>query len=234
SLTLSATDFDGNPTAAYVVLMGRHQDRPQQIEVNGTKTLRLPAGTYAAMSFMDVHTAPDELGAAMVGDPQIELTGDTVLELDARKTEPITVDVPEDGVVPTARRMEYSISAGTPLIGSYMVPDTVDHLYAAPMDGTTDGDFEYVTRWRLRTPFITLTEDGTALDAIGMPGSVLPTEEFTLEAVYAGTGTADDLAAADVDGKAVVITRDQSQDLMVIAAGVEAAGAAALVIVNDE
>ncbi|USQ80673.1 S8 family serine peptidase [Ornithinimicrobium faecis] len=234
-LTLRATDLDGSPGTAYVILQGRDTEWPSQIEVQGETTLRLPSGTYAAMSFLDVSAAPDEPGVALVGDPQVELTGDTVLELDARNASEITVDVPEDGVEPEHLRMEFSIDAGTtPLVGSYDIPTYVDHLYAQPMEGITDGDFEYLTRWRLRTPFISVTEGDQALDVTGLGGSALPTEETTLDAVYAGTGTASELEEVDAGGKAVVITRDQSLDPVEIAAGVEAAGAAALVIVNDE
>lgn len=233
-LTLRATDLDGSPALAYVVLKGREDMWPNQIQVPGEVTLRLPAGTYAAMSFMDVEVSADALGVALVGDPQIDLTQDTVVELDARETSEITVEVPTDGLEPTQRRLEYSISGGTGLIGAYSIPTFADQIFAAPMDGTTDGDFEFLTRWRLRTPFISVTEGGTALDVTGMYGSALPTEELTLDAVYAGTGTPGELAAVETDGKAVVITRDQTLDLTQIAAGVEEAGAALLVVVNDE
>ena len=233
-LTLRATDLDGTPATAYVVLMGRDELQPTQVEVNGETTLRLPSGTYAAMSFLDVNAAADEPGVALVGDPELELTKDTVIELDAREAHEITVDVPQDGVEPAHRRMEYSIGAGTPLVGAYMIPIYTDHLYAAPMADITDGDFEYLTRWRLRTPFISVTEGGSALDVTGLTGSELPTGEETLEAVYAGTGTADELAGIDATGKAVVITRDQSLDAEQVAAGVAEAGAALLLIVNDE
>ncbi|WP_162801954.1 S8 family serine peptidase [Ornithinimicrobium murale] len=233
-LTLRATDLDGSPATAYVMVQGRTDQWPAQIEVQGESTLRLPAGTYAAMSFMDVNASPDEPGVALLGDPQIDLTQDTVIELDARDASEITLDVPEDGVEPAHRRMEFSIGAGTPLVGSYMIPIYTDRLYAAPMEDITDGDFEFLTRWRLRTPFISITEDGTALDVTGLVGSELPTEELTLEAVYAGTGTAADLAEVDTNGKAVVITRDQSLQSEVVAARVADSGAALLVMVNDE
>ncbi|QDO87601.1 S8 family serine peptidase [Ornithinimicrobium ciconiae] len=233
-LTLRATDRDGSPALAYVVFMGRDDMWPNQIQVDGETTLRLPVGTYAAMSFMDVNVSADELGVAMVGDPQIDLTQDTVVELDARETHEITAEVPDEGLEPSQRRMEYSISAGTGLVGAYQIPVMVDHLFAAPMDGTTDGDFEYLTRWRLRTPFVAVAEGAAALDVTGLVGSTAPTEEVTLDAVYAGTGTPADLSAVETEGKAVVITRDQSLDLTEIAAGVDDAGAALLVVVNDE
>ncbi|WP_109471704.1 S8 family serine peptidase [Ornithinimicrobium cavernae] len=233
-LTLRATDLDGSAAHAYVVLKGREDMWPSQVEVRGETTLRLPAGTYAAMSFMDVTVSADELGVAMVGDPQVELTQDTVVELDARQTHEITVDVPDDGLEPEHRRMEYSIGGGTGLAGAYAVPVFADRLFAAPMEGTTDGAFEYLTRWRLRTPFVSVTEGGARLDVTGLAGSALPTEGVTLDAVYAGTGTAEELAVVDTDGRAVVVTRDQTLDLVAIAAGVEAAGAGLLVVVNDE
>ncbi|NLG23270.1 MAG: S8 family serine peptidase, partial [Actinomycetales bacterium] len=233
-LTLRATDLAGAPALAYVVLQGREDMWPYMYEVDGELSLRLPAGTYAAMSYMDVEVSADAAGVALVGDPQIDLTQDTVVELDARDTSEITVDVEADGVQPSQQRMEYNISAGTGLAGAYRVPATVDHLFAAPMDGTTDGDFEYLTRWRLRTPFITVVEDGSPLDVSGMFGSAMPSGEVTLDAVYAGTGTPDELAAVETDGKAVVITRDPSLDLTQIALGVQDAGAALLVVVNNE
>lgn len=233
-LTLRATDLDGSPALATVVLQGREDMWPSQYAVDGELTLRLPPGTYAAMSFMDVNVSADALGVALVGDPQIELTHDTVVELDARETTEITVDVEQDGLEPSQQRMEYSISAGTGLVGAYRLPTTVDHLFAAPMSDITDGDFEYLTRWRLRTPFISVAEDGNPLDVTGLYGSAMPTEELTLDAVYAGTGTPTELAAVETDGNAVVITRDRSLDLTQIAAGVEAASAALLVVVNDE
>ncbi|MCK0110744.1 S8 family serine peptidase [Ornithinimicrobium sp. F0845] len=233
-LTLRATDLDGSPALAYVVFKGRDHMWPSQYIVDGETTLRLPAGTYAAMSYMDVHVAEDALGVALVGDPQVELAQDTVVELDARETHEITVDVGQDGLEPSQRRMDFSIRAGTGLNSAYQVPAAVDHLFAAPMDGITDGDFEYLTRWRLRTPFVAVAEGGTSLDVTGLVGSSMPTEQVSLDAVYAGTGTPDELAAVETEGKAVVITRDQSLDLTQIAAGIDQAGAALLVVVNDE
>lgn len=233
-LTLRATDLDGEPAQAYVVLQGREDPWPSQVPVQGETTLRLPAGTYAAMSFMDVDVTADELGVALVGDPQIDLTQDTVVELDARRTEEVSVDVPEEGLEPSYRRMEYAVGGGSGLVGAYTIPVDVDRLFAAPMEGSTDVDFEYLTRWRLRTPFVSVSEDGNPFDVIGLAGSALPTAESTLDAVHAGNGTPDELSGVETEGRAVVITRDASLDLAGIAAGVEASGAALLVVVNDE
>lgn len=235
SLTLTATDRDGSPGLAYVTVKERDdQTGGIPVTVEGETTLRLPAGTYSAMSFMDVDLGTDHAGVAMLGDPQIELTGDAVVDLDAREANEITVDVPTDGLDVATWRMEYWISNGTGLNENYTPPSEIDHLYAAPTAQVTDGDFEYFTRWRLHDPWAVLTDGDTALDPNPLGGTAYIDGSFDLAAVYAGTGSAADIAGVDVSGKLAVIMRDPALQTGDAVQRLEQAGAKAVVVVNHE
>ncbi|WP_339149098.1 MULTISPECIES: S8 family serine peptidase [unclassified Sutcliffiella] len=233
TLTLNATDRDGSPALAYVVMFNENM-QPESIAVPGTRELRLKKGTYSVMSMMDVDVSTDQMGVALVGEPEVVLDGPKTVELDARKANEITVKVPKK-TEPVYQRMEYYQTMGTGTVHSvYLMPVWVDKLYAAPTKKTTLGEFEFLTRWRLTKPYLTINYNGTELDDIVMPGSTLLEGKHNLEAIYAGEGTQADYESLDAEGKAVVIDRSKTISVSDQAAAAVTAGAKLLIIANYE
>lgn len=233
TLTLNATDRDGSPALAYVVMFNETM-QPEAIAVPGTRELRLKKGTYSVMSMMDVDVNTDQMGVALVGDPEVVLDGPKTVELDARKANEITVKVPKK-TEPVYQRMEYYQTMGTGTVHSvYLMPVWVDKLYAAPTKKTKLGEFEFLTRWRLTKPYLTINYKGKELDDIVMPGSTLLEGKHNLKAIYAGEGSQSDYDRLNAKGKAVVVDRSKTISEADQAAAAVAAGAKLLIVANYE
>jgi subtilisin family serine protease len=232
-LTLNATDRNGNPTLTYVGLVNENLD-PEFVAVNGTTEIRLEPGTYSAMAMMDVDTETDHRGVALVGNPEINLNGPQTVELDARKAKEISVDVPKD-TEPSYQRMEYYRSLdGKSMNDIYLMPVWIDKMYAAPTKKVKNGEFEYLTRWRLIKPYLEINFKGKVLDDIPLAGSTPLDGKYNLTTVYAGKGTPADYERLKAKGKAVVVDRNSEVTPSEQAVAAHAAGAKLLIIVNNE
>ncbi|MFI8684961.1 S8 family peptidase [Rossellomorea sp. NPDC077527] len=232
-LTLNATDRDGEKGLAYVVLFSEKME-PEAIAVDGTLELRLPPGTYSAMSLMDVDTDSDDMGVALVGDPEVKLDGPKTVELDARKAKEIKVVVPKKAEA-NYKRLEYHQTIGDmPMTSSYLMPVWIDKLYAVPTKKPKSGYFEQLTRWRLTKPTLTIDFKGKELDDIPFAGSTRLDGKYNLSTVYAGKGSAADFDRLRVKGKAVVVDRNEEVSVSQQATNAAAAEAKLLIVVNNE
>ncbi|UOE53655.1 S8 family serine peptidase [Bacillus sp. CMF12] len=232
-LTLKATDRDGTPGLAYVVLFSENME-PWVYAVNGSLELRLPPGTYSAMSLMDVDVDTDHAGVALVGDPEVKLNGPQTVELDARKANEISAEVPKE-VEANYRRIEYYRTLGDQKLNSgYLLPVWVDKMYAVPTEEVETGYFEQLTRWRLAKPYLTIKFNGMELDDIPLAGGTLLDGKYNISTVYAGKGSSTDFGALDVQDKAVVVERNDEVTPSEQATAAAAAGAKLLIIVNNE
>lgn len=228
-LTLTATDFAGEPTLAYAWMWNAETGWFAPVPVDGETTLRLPGGTYAAMSFLELPRTPDTVASVLVGDPDIVLDQARSVALDARTAEQITVDVGERGLDSTFRRVDYTVDG---FAGSATMPVWVDELWAQPLE--SDGaDFGFTTRWRLQQPTLSLRAGRLALDVIPQAGSTLLDGRLRATAVDAGTGTAEEFAAAGAQGKVAVVTRSDAVSPSARAANAVAAGVELLIVAND-
>lgn len=233
SLTLNATDREGNPTLAYAALFSKDMD-PEIVAVNGTTELRLRPGTYSAMSLMEVDTNTDHRGIALVGNPEITLDGPQTVELDASKAKEIKVEVPKN-TEPSYQRMEYYRSIeGKTMSHINLLPVWIDKMYAAPTKEVENGEFEYLTRWRLIKPYLEINFKEKVLDDIPLAGSTLLDGKYNLSTVYAGNGTAADYENIDANGKVVVVDRNTEVTPSEQSVAAHAAGAKLLIIVNNE
>ncbi|WP_203579785.1 S8 family serine peptidase [Microbacterium hibisci] len=228
-LTIAATDFEGNPTAAYAMLWDPSTEWAEPVLVDGETTLRLMKGDYTVMSFMELNRTPDTIASVLVGEPTLTLDQNRTVSLDARTAEQVTVDVGQDGLEPVFRRMDVTVDA---FAASALMPVWTDELWAQPMT-VDDADFGFTTRWRLQTPLLTVSAGKKPLDLIVQIGSTLLDGSFKAAAVDAGTGSAEEFAAVDVAGKIAVVTRSAEVSASARAAHAAAAGAKLLVVVND-
>ncbi|WP_406687668.1 S8 family peptidase [Rossellomorea vietnamensis] len=232
-LTLKATDRDGSKGLAYVVLFSEKME-PEAVAVDGTLELRLPPGTYSAMSLMDVDAETDHAGVALVGNPEVKLDGPKTVELDARKAKEIKAVVPKKTEA-NYRRMEYHQTIGDmPMTSLYLMPVWIDKLYAVPTKEVKSGYFEQLTRWRLAKPTLTIDFKGKELDDIPFAGSTLLDGKYNLSTVYAGSGSAADFDRLKAKGKAVVVDRNAEVSVSEQATNAAEAGAKLVIIVNNE
>ncbi|MDX2710232.1 serine protease, partial [Streptomyces sp. PA03-6a] len=111
-----------------------------------------------------------------------------------------------------------------------------DSIWALPTGKkVTDGEFEFGARFRLEQPALTVgTASRTYADPLVKRGAEpLPAGTRTLTAVYAGEGTAAELARTNVRGKAVVVRGGDPSGIQAQAEAAAAAGAQVLVVVNE-
>jgi subtilisin family serine protease len=232
SLTLNATDRDGTPAQAYFYLLGPN-GVPEFMTVDGTRELRLRPGTYSVMGWIEVDNDTDHRGIALVGNPEINLSGPQTVELDARKAEAIEVNVPNKTEA-TYRKLEYYRNTGESSINDiYIMPVWADNMYAQPTKEVEKGEFTLATRWRLAEPMLTINFQGKELDDIPQAGSTLLKGTHNLETVYAGKGAPEDYTGLNVKDKAVVVLRSDEVSGSERAAAALAAGAKLLITVND-
>lgn len=231
-LTLKAIGRDGNPTLTYINLLGP-DGIPEFYAIDGTTELRLKPGTYSAMSMMDVDAETDHAGVAFVGNPEINLNGPQTVTLDARKANEITANVPNKTEA-SFRKMEYYREIDGNSVGDiFVMPVTVDKMYAEPIKKVKKGKFAFNTRWRLIEPYMTINFKGNELDDIPQAGSTLLDGKYNLDAVYAGKGAPADYKGLNVKGKAVIVDRSDEVTGSERAAAAYAAGAKLVITVND-
>jgi subtilisin family serine protease len=152
-LTVEGVSADGRPARGSVDVVDV-ADTTAYLEsasfVGGTATFRLPPGTYSVLGVINTFSADDltYLEQTLMGDPEIEITGDTTLTWDAREATEITVDTGEDAEV-VGHTLGYH-RAGSEL-GSYThswVGGTWP-FSAQPTEGVSTGFFEFYTKYEM-------------------------------------------------------------------------------------
>jgi subtilisin family serine protease len=234
-MTLKLSDRNGNPTSGVVELITQDYGwEPMFVPVDGEATTLMPDGYYSALSFVDVPGAhgPHSLGMAMVGDPEVDLTRDTTVQLDASKARQITTTVPRT-TADTYARLDYYRSMDEGFYRSFVEAGVqYDSLWAQPSDGkVTHGDFYLTARWRKEAPELSVSSPAHRYDdVIRQSGETqLPDGTYRLTAVDAGDGT--DFAGLDVKGKVAVVRHGDDSAQAAAAAN---AGAKLLLVINDE
>ncbi|WP_127474429.1 S8 family serine peptidase [Microbacterium sulfonylureivorans] len=228
-LTLTATDFEGQPISAYAVVWDAASDWMEPVLVEGETTLRLMKGDYSVTSFMEVNRTPDTIASVLVGDPMLTLDRDMAVAFDARTATEATVDVGRDDLEQVFGRMDFR--ADDFATGAIM-PVYIDEMWAQPMK-VDDAEFDFTTRWRLWEPMLTVKAGKQPLDVIVQVGSTFLNGEIKATAVNAGKGTPDEIAAAGVKGKVAIVTRSNDLTPGQAVANAAAAGAKMVILAND-
>ncbi|MDX2709486.1 hypothetical protein PV350_42675 [Streptomyces sp. PA03-6a] len=238
TLTINAKDRSGKPLAGRVMLTAEGLFTTTDLDESGTDTARLPVGTYSGWLTADVQGAngPHSLGKALLAFNDIQMDQDRTVTLDGRKTRQILARAPQQTTA-VAPRLDIHRSLSDSLVESSILPnDIYDSIWALPTGKkVTDGEFEFGARFRLEQPALTLaTKSRTYAEPLVKRGAEpLPVGTRTLTAVYAGQGTADELARRNVHGKAVVVRGGDPAGIQAQAEAAAAAGAQLLLVVND-
>ncbi|MEV0618137.1 S8 family serine peptidase [Nonomuraea sp. NPDC050404] len=236
-LTLKLRDRQGKAAAGRVVLAGPDGNMAPYA-VDGERVLRLPPGAYMAYSLLEVTgERADARGMALLVDPETVLDGNKEIVLDAARARQVRATTPK-----LAERRQTHLDFARTLPGQedpirlgYVLPIWYDSVYVSPTEKVTQGSFDYLTRWRVGEPNLTLDLPGRdKLVTTVQGGSTLTDGRSLLRTVSAGKGAAQDYAGVDARGKAVIVTRSAEVSAAERAEQAVAAGAKLLVVVNNE
>ncbi|MFB8754446.1 S8 family serine peptidase [Streptomyces nigra] len=238
NLTIVAKDRSGQPIAGASVLLSTEKLWSSVVlDDSGRGTLRVPPGAYSGWLFATVTGAhgAHARGLALLSFQNTEVDRDRTVTLDGRALRQVRADVPQ-AATRVVSRLDVAQRYGNSFVSTVLMPDeTHDSIWALPSARQDGAGFTFGARFRMEQPALTLASEARAFDDILAKRGVtpLPAGTHRLKAVYGGGGSAGELAAAGVRGKAAVVRRDDDLTPLEQASAAAAAGARLVVIVHD-
>ncbi|WP_067428694.1 S8 family peptidase [Nocardioides jensenii] len=237
-VTFRAVDFNGESiTATPVVLTGEDPRFDTLVHVwkGETETVEVGEGDYF-LSAMVTPDVDDENSGVAIIDPDLEVTRDMDVVLDAGKATRVQVRTPR----PTTPRgnlgyTTYRKIAGRTITHSVQKFDDTRSIWVTPTEAAKGGEFEFTSRWQLAEPMVTATTSGRRpLELLPALERYSPTVPGTrrLEVVEAGAGKAADYAGLDAKGT-IALVHPASKGGQDVKAAVDA-GVAMLLIAPPE
>ncbi|MFJ8546047.1 S8 family peptidase [Streptomyces sp. NPDC093586] len=200
------------------------------------QTYRLRPGSYFLSSFVETRDAEGGMtdSVTYLGRPQLKLTKDTTVILDARKAHRLVVAADRPAETRSAT-LSYSRTWGESWVhaGTITAQGTVRGFYASVEGRAQDGGFSFGSHWRQFAPLISelKTADGLALHPVPSgKGSTNLDGTGQAELVDAGKGSPRELEAAGVKGRIALVLVPDDGAVATLAADAKAAGATALVV----
>lgn len=200
-------------------------------------TFRVRPGTYNLAGYIATADAGNTyaLEAATVADPQLEVTGDASIVLDARTANPINVGT-QKPAAPSTFVLSYHRDMGEfNFHSSFTLSPPINRGYASPTATVTKGGFEFYSKWELIAPRLqasVVKPDQIPLDPQPMTNAVPVDGKHTLPVVYVGLGKPEDYTGRDVRGKIALISRGETTFAEKVANAAKA-GAWAAVVFNN-
>ena len=238
ALTFTVIDAAGNPGGGVIEFFGDDTGGLGFVPVTGSETVYVPKGVYSAMMFTEVtgiHGAASR-GLAVLGNPQISVSGDTEVVFDVRKVRRISTTIPQASV-DTFARLDYFREMNGYIARSFLDATTYyDSMWTVPISGkVTHGEFDVTARWRKEQAVLAVASTTHAYTDLAIQGGGTPLRSgaATLGLVNAGDGAPADYAGKNVVGKAVVVRRNELVSDRDQAAAAIAAGAKLLLVAND-
>ncbi|MET7552218.1 S8 family serine peptidase [Streptomyces sp. NPDC005500] len=246
ALTVALKDRAGRPMSGIVDIRGADGSALLvEVPSDGTATRRLAPGSYTAFSFADVEGlhGPHSLGYAVLAAPEVELTSDQTVELDASLARQVKVETAKPSAVVQSRidiYRNWTSAKPVPDWGALFDVEfpspAYDSLWALPTKSKVKkGSFVFSTRIRAEQTPLAISYDGHRLDdALVQPGSQhLPDGKSRLGAVFAGTGSPAEYTGVVARNKVVVVRSSDTETSADQAAAAKSAGAAMLLVVNE-
>ncbi|MFC9558881.1 S8 family serine peptidase [Agromyces sp. NPDC056965] len=245
-VTVKVIDRNGNPASGAssldIVNIDTSSGSRRANGGAGEHVVEVRPGRYFVSSFV---ATPDADGATKLVDsvsylarPELKISEDTTVVLDARDAERITVktDRPSE-----TRAMSLSFVRSWDDTwrhsGTLFATSTVNAVYADVQGRARDGEFEFRHFWRNAAPLVDELSvvGGDELHPIPVGYSSLNlTGTGQSPVVDAGTGTAAELAAADVAGKfALIRLADGATSVNTVALAAHEAGAEAVLAYHE-
>jgi subtilisin family serine protease len=232
---------DGKPASGWVGINLAGDVWPWSVYVDGSATLRMAPGTYTVAGYLDVTgEQPDRSGLAVLVDPETVLKGGPAdVVLDASTSHLLRTQAPQR-TEDRQRKVDFNVhyngfDPSTDYRSAYVLPPNYDDVYVAPTEPMKQGTFILTTRWRKGEPRLSLSALGGRLHfgTLVQAGSALSTATDTLTAVYAGNGAPAAYGKVKAKSKVVVIERSDEVTPQERTDAAVAAGAKALIVVND-
>ncbi|MFG1872225.1 S8 family serine peptidase [Micromonospora arborensis] len=234
TVTVRAVDLQGQPGFASVLtLFGENPESDWLGWVGGEVQLQVEEGPYLLEALIE-HGAPLDEQVTLVTDPELLVDRDVTVVLDPRKGTPVRIETPKPSEQQaTISFYEHRVFGnGRQVDHGVMTFSTVQQVNVTPTRPVREGEFEFSSRWQLVAPMVDAKISGVSgpLDINLMGYSPAPSERRKLPLVWAGTGTAGELAR--VRGAAALLTTspDASEEEQIAAAA--AAGAKTVLIVR--
>ncbi|MFF4096977.1 S8 family serine peptidase [Streptomyces sp. NPDC001834] len=243
TLRVKLVDRAGKPAKgpSSVDLIGTDTSGGERRFNNGAtdQVYRVRPGAYFVSSFITTPDTKDATGRMLesvgyLARPQLNVTKDTTLILDARKAHRIRVKTEDRKSENRSTTLSFGRSWDDTWLhsGSLTASGLIKNYLADVQGRASDGDFEFASFWRALAPQIEKLSvvGGTELHpttastgAVNLDG----TGEAAL--VDAGTGTPDELKAADVSGKIALVEVADDGYVHTQALNAKAAGAKAII-----
>ncbi|MFJ1967216.1 S8 family serine peptidase [Streptomyces sp. NPDC087903] len=240
-LNIKLVGRDGKAASGWVAVNLAGDVWPWSVYVDGSTTMRMAPGLYTVAGYVDVAgERADRSGLAVLVDPETVLKdGSADVVLDASKARLLQTEAPQR-TEDRQRKVDFNVhytgqDAYTDYRSAYVLPPTYDDVYVAPTKSMKRGEFILTTRWRKGEPQLGLSALGGRLrfDTLVQAGSALGTATDRLHAVYVGNGTAAAYENVRAKNKIVVVRRSDEVSPQERAEAAAAAGAKALMVVND-
>ncbi|MEU4269421.1 S8 family serine peptidase [Streptomyces sp. NPDC026092] len=240
-LNIKLVGKDGKPASGWVGINLAGDPWPWSAYVEGSTTMRMAPGLYTVAGYVDVAgEKADRSGLAVLVDPETVLKdGPADVVLDASKARLLQTEAPQR-TEDRQRKVDFNVhyKGLDPYLdyrSAYVLPPMYDDVYVSPTEPMTQGEFMLVTRWRKGEPQLGLsTLDGRLrFETLVQAGSALGTATDRLDAVHAGSGAAAEYEKVQAKGKVVVVERSDEVSPQERTEAAAAAGAKALIVVND-
>jgi subtilisin family serine protease len=234
--TLRVTAYDAHGALAQPMLSiwGASGLLYPDVTAEGVSTADLEEGTYQVRASFQEMT-PNGVEERLVVLPEVKLTKDTAVTVDARRTTQVEIRTPkpaQQSGVPYYQTYRQIDGHGL-LEAEQFFTGTLSKLYVSPTAKVTDGAFEFSSRWQLTAPLLTTRAPGTGLDLNAYYTSYSPVFDSrgaSLTAVDAGSLEAPDFR--HVRGKLAVVRNETGETEGQLAAAAAKAGARGLMIVH--
>ncbi|MEV7144336.1 S8 family serine peptidase [Streptomyces tauricus] len=234
-LTVRTIDLTGKQIEALPTIWGADGFVGYTDPGSGTEpaVAEVEEGTYQ-LDYSSLDTVADGQELRHVVLPEVKVTKDMAVTLDARRTTLVDIRTPrpaeQRGILSyqTYRKIDgHSLTQGT------MYFDLGKRLYVSPTSAVTDGTFEFASRWQFVAPLLDMKVPGSkdTFDPYYMPSSPLFDDRGAhLTAVAAGDAAAPVFTRAR--GKLAVLTNEQNVDERELAEQAAAAGVRGIVLVH--
>ena len=245
NLTVTGIARDGRPAAGIssfdvlnVADFSILQETSIPFREGGTTTVRVPAGTYSIAGVIYTYDEPVQFTQerVFVAAPEVEVTEDVSVALDARPAVPLTVQTPGHESAPqSVTTVAYHRAATQRGAYTHSYTGPAQPEFALPTEPVTLGAFEFYSHWRLvATPLGLSVVDPVDQDLAVelMLGSPAVDGDDQLPLVYAGYGRPEDYQGVDAAGAVVLVSRGEGSFAEKEAAA-RAAGAEAVVVHNN-
>ncbi|WP_431961516.1 S8 family serine peptidase [Actinacidiphila sp. bgisy160] len=232
-LTVDSLGLEGEPMAwALLDVFGGDTE----VQFTDMGVAQVEEGTYLVGGTL-AEDGGDGVRVFQVVNPEVKVTKDTTVTLDARETKPVRVRTPK----PAERRnnltyqMYRKIDGVEQTMGVYYEDGGGDvDLWVNPTSKVTEGEFEFNSRWEMTAPDLVTEVRGAdfGLESFYAKQSApFDPDGERLVAVDAGTRDKPDLRPATVRGKLAVIRDDYAMDGYDLAETAAKAGAKGVAIV---